>query len=162
MAPANCSSVAAEISASNWKDIGKTDPKTLINKTVKGLIKIGLITKEQAAAIKPEHCGVVRLEPAYVIYTWDHRPATKVIHDWLEKNDIYACGRFGDFEYLNMDHSILSGKRAAEKMEGKQLNAFPLEGIDEKALERWIEADFNVGVAHEDQSIDKKLKAHGA
>jgi len=42
------------------------------------------------------------------------------------------------------------------------LDAFPLEGIDEQALERWIEADFNVGVAHEDQSISKKLKAQGA
>ncbi|MFG0330034.1 MAG: protoporphyrinogen/coproporphyrinogen oxidase [Phycisphaerales bacterium] len=162
MAPANCSSVAAEISASKWKDIGPTDSKTLIKKTIDGLIKIGLITREQARRIKPEHCGVIRLEPAYVLYTWDHRPATKVIHDWLESHDIYACGRFGDFEYLNMDHSILSGKRAAEKMMGRELSAFPLEGVDEEALERWIAADFNVGVAHTDQAIDDKLKAKGA
>lgn len=162
MAPANCSSVAAEISASKWKDIGKTDPKTLIRKTISGLVKIKLFTKEQANRIKPEHCGVVRLEPAYVLYTWDHAPATKVIHAWLEKNDIYACGRFGDFEYLNMDHSILSGKRAAEKLTGQSLSAFPLKGVDEKALERWIDADFQVGIAHTDKNIDRKLKAKGA
>ncbi len=162
MAPANCSSVAAEISVSKWKDVGKTDPKTLIRKTIQGLIKIGLITKEQAAKIKPENCGISRLEPAYVIYTWDHRPATKIIHDWLAKNGIHACGRFGDFEYLNMDHSILSGKRAAEDVRGKTLNAFPLQGVDEKALAASAAADFNVGVAHDDKQIQKKLKAQGA
>lgn len=162
MAPANCSSVAAEISVSQWKDVGPTDAKTLLKKTIEGLIAIGLITHKQASKIKPQHCGVVRLDPAYVIYTWDHRPATKVIHDWLESNDIYACGRFGDFEYLNMDHSILSGKRAAEKLMKRDLNAFPLKGVDEKALERWIAADFQIGVAHTDAAIDAKLKAQGA
>lgn len=162
MAPPNTSAVAAEISASQWKKIGPTDSDTLIKKTIQGLVKIGLITSAQARKIKRKNCGVVRLEPAYVIYTWDHRPATKVIHEWLEKNDIYACGRFGDFEYLNMDHSILSGKRAAETLMGKSLNAFPLKGVDEKALDRWIAADFNVGVAHTDKDISKKLMAKGA
>ncbi len=162
MAPANCSSVAAEISASRWKDIGPTDPTTLLRKTIEGLIKIGLITRGQANRIKAENCGVVRLEPAYVIYTWDHRPATDVIHKWLEKHDIHACGRFGEFEYLNMDHSILSGKRAAERIAGRELSAFPLKGVDEAALERWIAADFQVGTAHTDAAIDEKLKARGA
>lgn len=162
MAPPNCSSVAAEISVSQWKDVGPTDAKTLLTKTIDGLIRIGLITRKQAAKIRPGHCGVVRLEPAYVIYTWDHRSATKTIHDWLESCDIYACGRFGDFEYLNMDHSILSGKRAAEKLLKHDLSAFPLKGVDEAALERWIAADFEVGVAHTDAAIESKLKAQGA
>lgn len=165
MCPEGCSSISAEISASKWKDIGPTDPDTLLRKTIEGLLKIGMLTPEQVRKIKPENCGVIRLEPAYVIYTWDHRPATKVIHDWLESQGIYACGRFGDFEYLNMDHSILSGKRAAEKMVGVaegELNAFPLRGVDEVALERAIEADFNIGVAHTDAKIDAELKARGA
>jgi len=162
MAPANCSSVAAEISVSEWKKVGPTDPDTLLKKTIEGLIRIGLITPAQARKIRPENCGVVRLEPAYVIYTWDHRPATTVIHDWLESHDIYACGRFGDFEYLNMDHSILSGKKAAERLMGEELDAFPLEGVDEEALERWIAADFNVGVAHQDENIRRKFLAKGA
>ncbi len=28
--------------------------------------------------------------------------------------DIHPCGRFGDWQYYNMDHSILSGKRIAD------------------------------------------------
>lgn len=162
MTPSRTSSVAAEISVSRWKDVGATDARTLLRKTVEGLIKIGLITKLQAAKIKREHCGVVRLEPAYIIYTREHRPATKVIHKWLRSNDIYACGRFGDFEYLNMDHSILSGKAAAERVLGGETSAFPLQGVDERALERWIKADFNVGVAHADQAIRTRLRAKGA
>jgi len=162
MAPSGCSSVAAEISTSKWKNVGKTDPNTLIKKTVEGLVRIGLITTKQARKIKPAHCGVIRLEPAYVVYTDDHRPATKAIHNWLMRNDIHPCGRFGDFEYLNMDHSILSGKRAAEEVRGKSLNAFPLAGVDEKALIQAIDDDFNVGQAHTDTNIHKKYKAKGA
>lgn len=37
------------------------------------------------------------------------------VHGFLEEKDIYPCGRFGMWEYYNMDHAILSGKAAAEK-----------------------------------------------
>jgi UDP-galactopyranose mutase len=56
------------------------------------------------------------LSPAYVIYDLQHRRSVDLIKDYMESHDIYPCGRFGDWEYLNMDHAILSGKRVAETL----------------------------------------------
>ena len=39
---------------------------------------------------------------------------TTAIHDFLTTLHIDSKGRFGQWEYLNMDHAILSGKAAAE------------------------------------------------
>jgi protoporphyrinogen oxidase len=49
-----------------------------------------------------------------VIYDSAHRRAQQMVRGYLEANAIYSCGRFGEWEYLNMDQAILSGKRAAE------------------------------------------------
>ncbi len=34
--------------------------------------------------------------------------------EYLGTLDISTCGRFGDWEYFNMDDSILAGKREAD------------------------------------------------
>jgi protoporphyrinogen oxidase len=56
---------------------------------------------------------VVTLEPAYVIYDLQHRENTRTLLDYLADRDIDSRGRFGAWEYLNMDHAILSGRAAA-------------------------------------------------
>jgi len=53
---------------------------------------------------------------AYVIYDLDHKRNVSVIHNYLLSQGIYPIGRFGEWEYLNIDKSILSGKAAAEKV----------------------------------------------
>ncbi len=55
-------------------------------------------------------------EYAYVIYDLDHRKNVSTIHRYLRENNIIPAGRFGDWEYHNMDKSILSGKAAAEEV----------------------------------------------
>ena len=59
---------------------------------------------------------VVTLQPAYVIYDMKHRENTRVIHQDLNRLGISSRGRFGEWEYLNMDQAIISGKRAAEEV----------------------------------------------
>ena len=65
---------------------------------------------------------VQELDPAYVIYRPDHHEQMTVLREYLEPRSIFSCGRFGDWEYLNMDHAILSGKRAAELAAGRPLS----------------------------------------
>jgi UDP-galactopyranose mutase len=36
--------------------------------------------------------------------------------NYLKKLGIYLCGRFGEFEYLNMDACIERGLKVAEEM----------------------------------------------
>jgi hypothetical protein len=48
-----------------------------------------------------------------VIYDLWHPANTKLASQWLRERDIETRGRFGEWEYFNMDHSMLSGREAA-------------------------------------------------
>jgi protoporphyrinogen oxidase len=51
--------------------------------------------------------------PAYVIYDLDHATNVDVIRSWLAEHGITLAGRFGEWQYLNMDHAMKSGRDAA-------------------------------------------------
>lgn len=54
-------------------------------------------------------------EYAYVIYDLNYDKNVSRVHEYLIDNKIIPCGRFGLWQYLNMDKTIMSGKDAAEK-----------------------------------------------
>ena len=108
-APPGKSSITVEISESSHK---KIDRDSIRDDTIRDLEKLGIIPSRDAVV---DHC-LMSLTPAYVIYDLNHRKNVDLIKRYMESQNIYPCGRFGDWEYLNMDHSILSGKRAAEEI----------------------------------------------
>jgi protoporphyrinogen oxidase len=65
-----------------------------------------------------EVCDVSTSKYAYVIYDLDHKKNVGIVHDYLESINIIPIGRFGEWEYFNMDKAILSGKEAASRMRG--------------------------------------------
>ncbi len=115
MVPDGCFSIQAEISESPHQP---QDGSALVDQTLQGLVSVGLVDKD---AIRPVASGgrlrvaeVVTLDPAYVIYDLDHAENTGFLKDWLRARDIETRGRFGEWEYFNMDHSILSGRAAID------------------------------------------------
>ncbi len=60
------------------------------------------------------------MDPAYVIYDHSHRRNVSTIHRFLRRNGVIPAGRFGEWEYLNMDHALLSGRLAADEALGKR------------------------------------------
>jgi len=117
MAPLGCSSIQAEISESGYRPLNRA---TLIADTLDGLVRVGILSEKE---IRPWSAGgrvkvadAVTLTPAYVIYDLQHRQNLQVINDFLKQHQIESRGRFGEWEYFNMDHSILSGKKAVEKI----------------------------------------------
>lgn len=59
----------------------------------------------------------LRLIPyANVVFTHNMRKARDVVQGFLEKLNIRYIGRFGEWDYLWSDQSLLSGKRAAESI----------------------------------------------
>jgi UDP-galactopyranose mutase len=109
LVPQGTSSVMAEISCSADRPIVEND---LVAETMKKLIDIGILrTTDRILAIK-----LVCIDPAYIIYDSYHRSAVDTICSYLRNVSIVPCGRFGEWEYLNMDETILSGKRAAEEI----------------------------------------------
>jgi len=110
MVPRGKSSITAEVSVSKHRPLD-VEGERLVERVIRDLARLGIIGEDEV---------VLRdlrvLDPAYVIYDLDHGKNVKIIHEYLKSNGIYPCGRFGEWEYLNMDHAILSGKRVVEEI----------------------------------------------
>lgn len=76
-----------------------------------GLVDAGILREDD----RIEVFDAQAFEYAYVIYDLDHRRNVSTVHRYLKEHNIVPAGRFGDWEYHNMDKSILSGKSAAEE-----------------------------------------------
>jgi UDP-galactopyranose mutase len=109
MIPAGCSSIQLEISESVHRPCNR---ETLIERCITDLIRIGILKEQDRSRIQVAE--VVTLDPAYIIYDLQHRENIRTITSFLNRLEISTNGRFGEWEYLNMDQAILSGKRAAE------------------------------------------------
>lgn len=111
MVPDNCSSLQLEISESSLRPCNRD---TLIERCIGDLIRTGILRDNDRDRIQTAE--VVTLHPAYIIYDLRHRENIRTITAYLHQMNISTKGRFGEWEYLNMDQAILSGKRAAEEI----------------------------------------------
>jgi UDP-galactopyranose mutase len=110
--PKGHSSVTTETSYSRYKKISR---ENIVERVIEDLIKAKILFPDDKIVVS----DVADLKVAYVIYDLDHRKNVNIIHRFLRRHDIYPCGRFGEWEYFNMDHSIASGKRIAEELNRK-------------------------------------------
>ena len=101
----------AEISHSSYRDLTGRD---LVAETISGLQLAGVLREDDDIVF----AKVAPIAPAYVIYTLDHEPAVKAILEWLTDQGIRTVGRFGEWEYFNMDQAIGSGRDAVWAIEG--------------------------------------------
>ena len=119
MVPPGCSSIQVEISESAYRPCNRA---ALVEQSLTHLVRVGILKEGDA---RPTSDGgrvrvarVVTLDPAYIIYDVKHRENTQAVKSYLRGLGIVTSGRFGEWEYLNMDHAILSGKAAAEAAAG--------------------------------------------
>jgi UDP-galactopyranose mutase len=118
LVPDGCSSVMAEISSSQHRDVSGRD---LIGETISGLERAGILEPGDEILVSK----IVTISPAYVIYTLDHEAAVGTILAWLAEKGIHTVGRFGEWQYFNMDDAIASGRDAV-----RALQAGPETAID--------------------------------
>lgn len=107
--PEEMSSVSTEVAYSRYRKISKAN---IVERVISDLVKAKILYKDDEIVVS----DVRDIKYAYIIYDHNHRKNVETIHNYLRKYNIYPCGRFGEWEYFNMDHSILSGKRIAEKI----------------------------------------------
>lgn len=88
----------------------KASDAELTQKVIDGLKTIGFIDEPDDV----NFTDIKRFEYAYVIYDLNHRKNMDFIKDYFNKQGIYLNGRFGSFEYLNMDAIIRQSKNLAE------------------------------------------------
>jgi len=107
--PAGKSSIATEVA---FSDLRPLDRDTAVEKTIEGLIAARLITPD-------DNISLVHTEeilPAYIIYDLDHARHVATIREYLGAYGMRTVGRFGEWQYFNMDHSMRSGKTAADEI----------------------------------------------
>lgn len=88
----------------------KASDAELTQKVIDGLKLIGFIDEPEDV----NFTDIKRFEYAYVIYDLNHRKNMDFVKDYFNKQGIYLNGRFGSFEYLNMDAIIRQSKNLAE------------------------------------------------
>ena len=80
-------------------------------KVRQGLVDAEILRDED----KLEVFGALDFKYAYVVYDLHHKRNVNLIQAYLKSLGVSSMGRFGEWEYFNMDKAILSGKRVAEE-----------------------------------------------
>jgi len=108
-APPGKSSIATEVAFSEVRPLAEDEA---VERTVAALRAAKILRPDD----RIELVHTERIEPAYVIYDLDHPKNVALIRDWLKEHGIWTAGRFGEWQYFNMDHSMRSGRTAAEQI----------------------------------------------
>ena len=116
--PPGKSSIATEVAFSRQRPL---DRDTAIERTIAALRAAGILRADD----RIELVHTEEIEPAYVIYDLDHRRNVDLITAWLREHGIWNVGRFGEWQYFNMDHSMRSGRTAAQEIVASRSLAAP-------------------------------------
>jgi UDP-galactopyranose mutase len=108
--PGDASSLLVEVTHRE----NSVDLESIRDRVLEDLIKTGILEEEDEIMV----CDTSGFKYAYVIYDLDHAKNVGIIHDYLESVNVIPIGRFGEWEYFNMDKALLSGKNAASRIRG--------------------------------------------
>ncbi|HBY58155.1 MAG TPA: hypothetical protein DEG96_09945 [Candidatus Atribacteria bacterium] len=60
--------------------------------------------------------STMNIDYGYVIFDFERERNLAIIHQYLRDNGVFYCGRFGEWDYLWTDQTVLSGKRVASEL----------------------------------------------
>jgi len=109
LVPEGKSSLYVEISYSKNKHLNRNN---LYLRILKDLEKAQIISHNSKVIVK----DINDIKYGYIIYDKDYQERRKAILDFLSKNDIYSIGRYGSWQYMAMEDTILDGKMVAEQL----------------------------------------------
>lgn len=95
------------------KSLNETEMVALV---IKDLIKAKIIKEEKDVADKE----VIRLKNIYPIYDLTYKENLNRVLDFVDSQGIIALGRYGLFNYNNIDHCFDMAKKCAEHLAGKK------------------------------------------
>ncbi len=111
MCPGGTSSLYVEIACKPGQMTPKKE-REIVARAKKDLIKAGILRTEREILVEHRE----KIPYAYVIYDRERDRNFKMIKKYLEKQNIYSVGRYGDWKYSTMEEAILEGKEVAEKL----------------------------------------------
>jgi len=114
-APDGCFSLQAEITFPPGDGYLKVADEDLIAHVHEGFVSSGLVE----SGCEPVFRDVQRLEFAYVVYTNGYEDAVALVREWAEGVGVTVHGRFGSFDYLNVDGCVRRSQELASELNGR-------------------------------------------
>lgn len=114
-APKGKSALIAEYTVNKGDRFDRMDNKEIIKHTINGLDKLGIISKKDVV-----HKDVFRTKYAYVVYDLDYKKNIKIVRNYFDKIGIELCGRFAEFEYLNMDACVRKARELSKRLNNEK------------------------------------------
>src|SRR3989338_1435497 len=108
------STVLAEITYRPKSYLSKLKSKEVRQRVIAGLDKLNLVKKEDVVDV-----ALRSFEYAYVVYDLNYKKNVDCILKYLLSIGIYCCGRFAEFEYLNIDGVVEHSDKLAKKLNEK-------------------------------------------
>ncbi len=121
--------VMAEVTYRKGDLIDQMDDRQIVDRVIADLCREGFIESREDVLAEE----LARFPFAYVIYDLDHRKNTGVIRRHCEEElGLFLLGRFGEFEYLNMDQVL---RALDEQVRKSSRGCFP-----ERFMKSWGQA----------------------
>jgi protoporphyrinogen oxidase len=109
--PQGKSSLVAEITANEGDGVWELKDEDVIKHVADGLTERRIIDKKRIC-----YSQVRRSQYAYVVYDLDYQKNINIIREYMDSIGMKLCGRFSEFEYLNMDACVEKGVKLAEEI----------------------------------------------
>lgn len=110
-APAGMSSLIAEVSMPAGSKLSCTQDSVVIQRAISDLKGVGIIEKKDIVTT-----DIKTLDYGYIVYDLEYKKNIKIIRDYFRYLKIDLLGRFGEFEYINMDEVLKRSAQLAEKL----------------------------------------------
>lgn len=107
----DASPVVAEITCNEGDATWQRSDKDLVDTVIKGLADEGFIKRCDVLTT-----DIRRVKPAYVVYDLARTRNLQIVNDYLDSVELYRCGRFAEFRYINSDVVMRSAKNLAKKL----------------------------------------------
>jgi len=107
----NKSTVLVEITYRPKSRLAGLKKEEIRQRVINDLDKLNLLKKKDVIAIDFKN-----FKYAYVIYDLSHRKNANYVLKYLSTKGIFCCGRFAEFEYLNMDAVVEHSYKLAKKL----------------------------------------------
>jgi UDP-galactopyranose mutase len=109
VAPGGKSAMYTEVAYSKNRPINKNK---IVPRIINDLQACGILSKKNRVSV----LDINDIKYGYPIYDKYYFQATTAIKEFLLRNKIIACGRYGSWQYMSMEDAILDGKQAADKI----------------------------------------------
>ena len=110
-APADSSHLVAEITVPPGDPLLTAGEDELVSRVADQVADLCGITPSEITA-----SDVQKLKYAYVVYDLAYLANRERVYTWLDGLGLHTCGRFGSFEYLNMDQCLERARDLAAKL----------------------------------------------